>query len=170
MHRGHKKRIIECAVFNESSVRSSSTGLDGAIVLGVTSPAAISNKHFDNLAPADKKTRIRLINVVLHSRACILSSLFRRQDYADEGCKGVDQPPRVPLAHTISVCPHKSILRFAGAKHALPAQHLHLILLHALPSQHSHLLLLHESTAQCKTKAQTQICLIDIVLLSLHTF
>jgi hypothetical protein len=62
--RGHKKSMIECAVFHDSSVRSSSTGLDGAIVLGVTSPAAISNKHFDNLAPADKRTRIRLINVV----------------------------------------------------------------------------------------------------------
>ncbi len=99
-----------------------------------------------------------------------MSSLFRRQGYADEGCKRVDKPPRVPLAHTISICPQKSILRFAGAKHALPAQHLHLLLLHALPSQHSHLLLLHESTAQDKTKAQTRICLINIVLLSMHTF
>ena len=59
--------MIECAVFRESSMRSSSTGLDGAIVLGVASPTAISNKHFDDLAPAGKKTRIRMINVVLHS-------------------------------------------------------------------------------------------------------
>jgi len=69
--------MIECAVFHDSSVRSSSTGLDGAIVLGVASPTAISNKHFDDLAPADKTTRIRLINVVLHcAPAYILSPLF----------------------------------------------------------------------------------------------
>jgi hypothetical protein len=68
--------MIECAVFHESSVHSSSTGLNGAIVLGVTSPTAISNKHFDDLAPADKKTRIRLINVVFRVALPCINCVF----------------------------------------------------------------------------------------------